>query len=67
MKFELRKKIIQQMAKQIISVPEMSRRIGCNQQTLYNYLAGGNMTARYISAVLNELGAKISFPARKRR
>lgn len=58
---DLRKQIKSQMAKQKINVPEMSRRIGCNQQTLYNYLAGGNMTAKFLQAILDDLGAKIKF------
>ena len=58
---DLRKKIKQQMAVRGINVPSMSRRIRCNQQTLYNFLAGGNMTSKYVEAVLDQLGGKIIF------
>jgi len=58
---DLRKQIKKAMAKKKINIPEMARRIGCNQQTLYNYFAGGNMTSKYIQTILAELGAKITF------
>ena len=58
---DMRKQIKKAMAKKKINIPEMSRRIGCNQQTLYNYFAGGNMTSGYIEKILTELGGKITF------
>ena len=50
------------MKRRRISVPEMSRRIGCNQQTLYDFLSGRKaLGADYLQAVLNELGGKLMF------
>jgi len=61
-KIDLRKIIIKEMKKRKISIPAMSRTIGCNQQTLYDFFAGRKaLGADYLQAVLNELGAKIIF------
>jgi len=61
-KIDFRKQIQHQMTRQKINVPEMSRRIGCNQQTLYDFLADRKaLGADYLQAVLNELKAKIGF------
>ena len=62
MKIDLRKIILSEMKKRKISIPAMSRIIGCNQQTLYDFFSGRKaLTADYLQAVLNELGAKIQF------
>jgi len=63
----LRKQIKKEMDRQKINTSQMARRIDCAQQTLYNYFAGGNMTARYIEALINELGGKIIFTAKPQR
>jgi lambda repressor-like predicted transcriptional regulator len=61
-KIDLRKIILSEMKKRKISIPAMSRTIGCNQQTLYDFFAGRKaLTANYLQAVLNELGAAIKF------
>jgi hypothetical protein len=52
---DLRKQIKKEMDHQKINTSQMARRIGCAQQTLYGFFEGGNMTAKYIEAVLNEL------------
>jgi len=62
MKINLRKEILKQMKKRKISIPAMSRAIGCNQQTLYDYFSGRkNLGAHYLEAILNELGGKLEF------
>jgi len=63
-KIDLKKQILAEMKKQKISIPAMSRAIGCNQQTLYDFFAGRNaLGANYLQALLNRLGATIAFPA----
>jgi len=67
---DMRKQIKKAMGKKKINIPEMARRIGCNQQTLYNYFAGGNITVKYIEAILKVLGGTLKFkdhPAGKGR
>ena len=59
---ELRKQLKGEMAKKKINTPEMARRIGANQQTLYDYFSGRKaLGADYLQAILNELKAKITF------
>jgi len=65
-KIDLKKQILAEMKKQKISIPAMSRTIGCNQQTLYDFFAGRNaLGANYLQALLNRLGATIAFPKDK--
>jgi len=62
MKIDLRRQILKEMNKRKISIPSMSRAIGCNQQTLYDFFAGRKaLGANYLQDVLNELDAKIRF------
>jgi AcrR family transcriptional regulator len=43
------------------SVPEVSRKAGFNQVSLYNYLAGrSEMTAAYLEKVMEILGMTVS-------
>lgn len=43
-----------------INVPEMARRIGCNTQTLYNYIAGRTeLTASILAQVLDVLALEV--------
>ena len=37
---DFRKKIKEELKKQKQSIPKLAAQIGCNQQTIYNYLAG---------------------------
>ena len=61
-KIDLRKILLRQMKKQKISIPAMSRAIGCNQNTLYDFFAGRKaLGANYLQTVLNELHAEIKF------
>jgi len=61
-KIDLRRQILKEMNKRKISIPSMSRAIGCNQQTLYDFFAGRKaLGANYLQDVLNELDAKIRF------
>ena len=49
-KIDLRKQILGEMKKRKISIPKMSRTIGCNQQTLYDFFAGRKaLGAKYVS------------------
>ena len=65
-KLDFRKLIIREMKRRKISVPAMSRLVGCNHQTLYDYLAGRKaLGADYLQAVLNSLGARITFDSQK--
>lgn len=65
-KINLRKIIKAQLLKREISVPQLARQIGCNQQTLYDFLAGRKaLTADYLQAVLNTLGAQLTFEPQK--
>jgi len=65
-KIDLRKIIITEMKRRKISIPAMSRAIGCNQQTLYDFFAGRKaLGADYLQALLNQLGATIAFSAER--
>jgi len=65
-KIDLRKQILGEMKKRKISIPAMSRVIGCNQQTLYDFFAGRKaLGANYLQDLLNQLGATIAFPKEK--
>jgi len=61
-KIDFRKQILKEMKKRKISIPAMSRIIGCNQQTLYDFFSGRKaLGADYLQAVLNELDGKLTF------
>ena len=61
-KIDLRKILLKEMKKRKISIPAMSRAIGSNQQTLYDFFSGRKaLGANYLQAILNELGGKIKF------
>ena len=63
-KIDLKKQILAEMKKRKISIPAMSRNIGCNQQTLYDFFAGRKaLGANYLQALLNHLDATIAFQA----
>ena len=63
MKIDFRKQIQRQMKKQEISIPAMSRRIGCHQGTLYDFFAGKKaLGADYLQAILRELRGQLDFP-----
>lgn len=50
------------MKKRKISIPAMSRAIGSNQQTLYDFFSGRKaLGADYLQAIINVLGAEIKF------
>jgi transcriptional regulator with XRE-family HTH domain len=38
---DFRKQIKAVLKKQKLSVPKLAARVGCNQQTIYNYLSAG--------------------------
>jgi len=58
----LRKQITAEMKKRKLSIPAMSRIIGCNQQTLYDFFSGRKaLGANYLQDLLNQLGATIKF------
>lgn len=62
MKADLHKQILKEMKKQKITIAAMSRRIGCNHLTLYNFFAGRSMLgSNYLHAIIKELGGKLSF------
>ena len=64
-KINLRKVLLKEMKLREISKPAMSRAIGCNQQTLYDFFSGKKaLGADYLQAILNELSAKIVFEYR---
>ena len=57
---DLRKIIKDRMEQLKINVPEMARRIGCNTQTLYNYIAGRTeLTASILAQVLDVLAIEV--------
>ena len=61
-KAELRKQILKEMKEQKITIAAMSRRIGWNHLTLYNFFAGrSTLGSDYLHAVIKELGGKVSF------
>ena len=61
-KVDLRKILLKEMKKRKISIPAMSRTIGSNQQTLYDFFSGRKaLGADYLQAILNELGAQIKY------
>lgn len=57
---ELRNQLKKEMDRQNIKIPEMSRRIKCNQQTLYNYFQGRDVSVRYIEAMAKELKLELA-------
>jgi hypothetical protein len=57
----MRNQLKKEMDRQQIKIPEMSRRIKCNQQTLYNFFWGKDISCRYIEAMAKEL--KLSLTA----
>lgn len=55
-KIDIRKIIKVKLRIMRISIPELARRVQCNQQTLYNYLAGNSeLRADLMQKVFNEL------------